>query len=57
MKNLKNMKKHGEWLVDHIYDLPRSVRENIFYDIGTWYAKEEEDTELEKGDFEYECRD
>lgn len=57
MKSLKLLERHGEWLIDHIYDLRDKTRFQIFYDIGAEYTCEEEDIELEKGDFEYECRD
>lgn len=47
----------GEWLIDHIYDIPYGKRFRIFEDLGCEYGAKEIDTELEKGDFEYECRD
>lgn len=49
------MEKHGEWIIDHIYDLPTRTRVDIFYDLGGWFCEEDE-TELEKGDMEYEQR-
>ena len=47
----------GEWLIDNIYDIPYETRIRIFEDLGREYGEEEIDSELEKGDFEYECRD
>lgn len=47
----------GEWLIDHIYDIPHGTRFQIFNDLGCEYGEEEIDSELEKGDYEYECRD
>lgn len=54
-RSLKHMEKHGEWIIDHIYDLPTRTRVDIFYDLGGWFCEEDE-TELEKGDMEYEQR-
>ena len=46
----------GEYLIDHIYDLPFGTRFQIFTDLGCEYSEEEIDDELEKGDIEYDQR-
>lgn len=56
MRNLKPKQKHGEWLIDHIYDLRDKTRFKIFYDVGAEYTCEEDDIELEKGDIQYDER-
>lgn len=56
MRSLKPKQKHGEWLIDHIYDLRERTRFQIFYDVGAEYTCEEDDIELEKGDIQYDER-